>query len=340
MSGAEGEEDDWLHKPRSTEPFTCTGFIRSNGILLLIFALTVVYQTKAFGYYAPEAVNQRLREAAEQQFRFGTFERRTTRVAGDGQLVEHGKYVTCHVLGYDALNRNFWNTHIDRKPHTWQVGRGKVIKGIDAAVQEMRVGEKARVTLAPDMAFGERGKGVWGIGPWEVIVFDLEVLSVADEAPEAERKKKPAERMSEREDEDRRHPQREDEDEDDLLQPLTEAAGGPKTPAPAPAEAAATVSDGLRDILVKLAVGRYEKQLASVGLVTVDDLASVESADDLGTDIPAFTRKKIAAHAQKLRAAQAEGAGSEPAEARTDGDGGAKAQAECKTGQTGCEAAK
>ncbi|CAF1921826.1 unnamed protein product [Brassica oleracea var. botrytis] len=65
-----------------------------------------------------------------------------------------------------------------RKPFSFQIGKGAVIKGWDEGVMGMQIGEVARLRCSPDYAYGAGGFPAWGIQPNSVLDFEIEVLSV------------------------------------------------------------------------------------------------------------------------------------------------------------------
>lgn len=54
-----------------------------------------------------------------------------------------------------ALEEGIYHDHRDYKPLEFRVGEGKVVDGLDDAVQEMEVGEEQTVRVEPERAFGE-----------------------------------------------------------------------------------------------------------------------------------------------------------------------------------------
>lgn len=59
------------------------------------------------------------------------------------------------------------------------VGVGEVIKGWDKGVAGMRVGDRRKLTVPPQMAYGTQGvKGVGGIPPNATLNFTVELVDV------------------------------------------------------------------------------------------------------------------------------------------------------------------
>jgi len=56
---------------------------------------------------------------------------------------------------------------------------GEVVRGWDDGVSQMSLGERANVTMTPDVAYGD--KGLPGLIPEnETITFDIELIDVLD----------------------------------------------------------------------------------------------------------------------------------------------------------------
>lgn len=293
-------DEDWMSarpppkKKSSSWSFSPIGFLKNNLLMLLVFAAVVLYQTKVFGYFSADAISQRKQEAAASRMQFGTWQKRVLKDA-NGPAVTLGSWVTMNVNGYAEDGRPFWNSKRDRSP-TFQAGVGKMIKGIDEAIMGMAQGQKARVTVAPDMAFGERGKSSWNIGAWEVLVFEIEILKVSNTPPE---KSEPAPVRREE------IPQEEEEeDEDELMQPLTKGAQSHSTSAPSQKQKPPAEKSELDELLDELSLSKFAPALKGLGLVTLDDLKMIEDASELPDSMPLFSRKKLAAHASKLRGAK------------------------------------
>eukprot|EP01122_Echinamoeba_exundans_P009215 TRINITY_DN3206_c0_g2_i1.p2 TRINITY_DN3206_c0_g2~~TRINITY_DN3206_c0_g2_i1.p2 ORF type:complete len:112 (+),score=25.04 TRINITY_DN3206_c0_g2_i1:26-361(+) len=101
--------------------------------------------------------------------------------AGTGPNPQVGQTVTVHCTGYvkGETNKKFWSTKDPgQKVFSFQIGKGKVIKGWDQGVLTMQVGESARLTLTPDFGYGVNGFPSWGIPGNAVLIFEIELLSV------------------------------------------------------------------------------------------------------------------------------------------------------------------
>ena len=63
-----------------------------------------------------------------------------------------------------------------REPFTFTLGVGSVIKGWDLGVIGMKVGGKRKLTIPPELGYGERNTGV--IPPNSTLIFEVDLLEV------------------------------------------------------------------------------------------------------------------------------------------------------------------
>ena len=64
-----------------------------------------------------------------------------------------------------------------REPFTFTLGVGSVIKGWDIGVKGMKVGGRRRLTVPPELGYGD--KGAWSvIPPGATLIFDVDLLEV------------------------------------------------------------------------------------------------------------------------------------------------------------------
>ena len=98
-------------------------------------------------------------------------------VAGNGASPKRGQAVTVHYTGW-FTNGGKFDSSVDRKePFTFVLGMGQVIAGWDQGVAAMRVGDKVKLTIPPELAYGAAGYP-GAIPPNSTLIFEVELLGV------------------------------------------------------------------------------------------------------------------------------------------------------------------
>jgi FKBP-type peptidyl-prolyl cis-trans isomerase len=98
--------------------------------------------------------------------------------AGAGPSAKQGDSVTVHYTGRLTDGTKF-DSSVDRdEPFTFVLGTGQVIRGWDEGVARMRVGDQARLTIPPELAYGEAGYP-GAIPPNATLIFEVELLSIS-----------------------------------------------------------------------------------------------------------------------------------------------------------------
>lgn len=95
---------------------------------------------------------------------------------GTGKVAQAGKTVTVNYTGYLTDGTTF-DSSIGRDPFVFPLGTGSVIPGWDEGLEGMKVGEKRRLIVPPELGYGKDGYP--GVIPANAtLVFDVELMDV------------------------------------------------------------------------------------------------------------------------------------------------------------------
>ena len=99
-------------------------------------------------------------------------------VMGEGACAARGRDVTVHYAGWLADGTQFDCSREKQDPFEFTLGKKEVMEGWEEGLRGMRVGGKRRLTIPPELAYGDQGlAGV--IPPKATLVFEVELLNIA-----------------------------------------------------------------------------------------------------------------------------------------------------------------
>ena len=97
--------------------------------------------------------------------------------AGDGAVAEAGMRASVHYEGRLEDGEVFDASRPRGQAFSFTIGAGQVIRGWEQGVEGMKVGEVRRLTIPPELGYGEAGAG-GVIPPNATLVFEIELLDV------------------------------------------------------------------------------------------------------------------------------------------------------------------
>ncbi|XP_052869839.1 FK506-binding protein 2 [Anopheles cruzii] len=95
---------------------------------------------------------------------------------------KNGDMLTMHYTGKLTDGTKFDSSFDRDQPFTFQLGAGQVIKGWDQGLTDMCVGEKRKLTIPPELGYGDRGAGNV-IPGGATLLFDVELINIGDSPP-------------------------------------------------------------------------------------------------------------------------------------------------------------
>ncbi len=98
-------------------------------------------------------------------------------IVGDGEEAIVGQTVEVHYTGWLTDGTKFDSSHDRNETFSFKLGGGQVIAGWDQGVAGMKVGGARKLTIPPELGYGEHGAG--GVIPANAtLVFKVELVGL------------------------------------------------------------------------------------------------------------------------------------------------------------------
>ncbi|MDX1957066.1 MAG: FKBP-type peptidyl-prolyl cis-trans isomerase [Leptospiraceae bacterium] len=95
---------------------------------------------------------------------------------GTGKEAKKGANVTVHYTGTLTNGKKFDSSEDRKEPFTFKLGRGEVIRGWDKGVVGMKEGGKRKLTIPPELGYGDKPAG--SIPPNSTLNFEILLIKV------------------------------------------------------------------------------------------------------------------------------------------------------------------
>lgn len=99
-------------------------------------------------------------------------------ILGDGDEAVAGQTVEVHYTGWLTDGTKFDSSHDREQTFNFKLGAGQVISGWDQGVAGMKIGGARKLTIPPELGYGERGAG-GVIPPNATLVFKVELIGLS-----------------------------------------------------------------------------------------------------------------------------------------------------------------
>jgi len=105
----------------------------------------------------------------------------TVITSGNGPVVENGKEIHTQCVLTLEDGKEVWSTRKDGMEFTFIMGKTSLIAGFNEALSLMKEGDRFKVIIPANLAYGANGMGS-DIPPNSTLIYDIEVTKVTDPA--------------------------------------------------------------------------------------------------------------------------------------------------------------
>lgn len=145
-------------------------------LICVIFAGFLVYQNIDFSS-SPELPPPPQQERTPRQEEHSELLIEDLVIKEGPRWVAKGDTIVVHYVGM-FLDGSVFDSSVEKdRPFVFRVGDGNVIQGWEIGVEGMRPGEKRKITIPPELAYGQGGvRDI--VPPNTTVVFEIELLEI------------------------------------------------------------------------------------------------------------------------------------------------------------------
>jgi FKBP-type peptidyl-prolyl cis-trans isomerase len=122
-------------------------------------------------------INQNMQENQNQNASSTAELKIETLKEGTGPAAKNGDTVFVNYVGSFQDGKVFDSNNSTSSPFSFTLGAGNVIKGWDLGVLGMKAGEKRKLTIPPDLAYGPNNYGP--IPGGSTLIFEIDLLKIS-----------------------------------------------------------------------------------------------------------------------------------------------------------------
>lgn len=151
----------------------------SKKILVIIVILAIIAILFFWFMLFVNKGNQKTNSNSETNFEVQGVKVEITRAGRGDEQVKSNDYMVVNYINTLSDGTKIDSTYDqNRRPLTFKVGNGEVLKGWDAGLIGMKVGEIRKLTIPPNMAFGDAGFPAAGIPKNATLISQVELLAI------------------------------------------------------------------------------------------------------------------------------------------------------------------
>lgn len=150
-----------------------------NKIFLAVIIIIVLAGVWYIFFYKPEIAGNSNQNMNPNNFDIQGMKVETLN-EGTGAAAKAGDTVSVNYVGTLTDGTKFDSSYDRNQPFSFTLGQNRVIQGWELGVAGMKIGEKRRLTIPPELGYGANGAGSV-IPPNATLIFEVELIEINGE---------------------------------------------------------------------------------------------------------------------------------------------------------------